>query len=87
MFRTNIKQEDMENSSNNFAENIAEDAFLMLQDSGLDLPSSNFSGPDDDEEEDGGEEEGQEDNPPLDEDIVHSPVPTQSGGRPETAGS
>ena len=78
----------MENSSNNFAENFAEDAFLSARDTGIDLPTSNFSDPDDEEEEEGGgEEEAQEDNPPLDEEIVHSPVPTQSGGRPETAGS
>lgn len=84
MFRTNIKQEVMENSSNYFAVDMTEDAILSVQDSSFDLAPVNFSGPDDEEEEEEGEEE-QDDNPPLDEEIVHSPVPTQSGGRPQTS--
>ncbi|MES2890888.1 MAG: hypothetical protein V4725_02725 [Bacteroidota bacterium] len=84
MFRTNIKKEDMENSSNYFAGNTAEDAILFGEELSFDLASANFSGPDDEEEEEAPEEE-QDDNPPLDEEIVHSPVPTQSGGRPQTS--
>ena len=76
----------MENSSNNLAENSVEDTFSTDQQFDFVEQTSFASGPDDEEEEEEpAEEEEQDDNPPLDDEIVHSPVPTQSGGRPETA--
>jgi len=76
----------MENSSNNLTEKGAEDTFST--DEHFNLAEQSFAGfGPDDEDEEPGEEEEQDDNPPLDDEIVHSPVPTQSGGRPETAGS
>ena len=72
----------MENSSNNFAENSAEDTFSTDQQFDFIEQASFATGPDDEDEEPA-EEEEQDDNPPLDDEIVHSPVPTQSGGKPE----
>ena len=43
--------------------------------------SFNNPGGDDDDEDDDEEEEsqGDDDNPPLDDEVVHSPLPTQTG--------
>ena len=74
----------MENSSNNLTEKSAEDTFSTDEQFNLAAQSLGSFGPDDEDEEPADEEE-LEDNPPLDDEVVHSPVPTQSGGRPETA--
>ena len=76
----------MENSSNNLAENSVEDTFSTDQQFDFIEQASFASGPHDEDEEPA-EEAEQDDNPPLDDEVVHSPVPTQSGGRPETAGN
>lgn len=81
----------MENSSINFAENIAEDALSEDQYSAFYTEAVDPKEPGDDEEEeeqDQDQEEdkgqsGEDDNPPLDPDVVHSPVTTQSGGMPK----
>ena len=73
----------MENSSNNLTGNSAEDTFSTDQQINFAEQSFFTSGPDDEDEEPA-EEEEQDDNPPLDDEIVHSPVPTQSGGKPQT---
>ncbi len=75
----------MENSSNNFEENMAQNSLSGMQHADADLHAADFAGPGDEDEEEESVEEPEDDNPPLDEDVVHSPVPTQSGGRPETA--
>jgi hypothetical protein len=75
----------MENSSNNFEENMTQNSLLDEQVPDSDLHAAHFDGPGDEDEEEEGGEEMEDDNPPLDEDVVHSPVPTQSGGRPEAA--
>lgn len=97
----------MENSSNNFAEDMAYATLLETQESDFNTQFADSPGPDDedeveeeqDEEESGedgeekgrgkggrkgGEESNNGDDPPLDEDVVHSPVTTQTGGRAKT---
>ncbi len=78
----------MENSINNSAENIADFTTLENHESDFNSQSFNSSGPGDEEEEEGEEESTEEgnndDNPPVDPDIVHSPVPPQTGGKPKS---
>lgn len=82
----------MENSFNNSEEEVAYTTMLHASEQGIDSQYVNDPGPEDEDEEDTEMEEGFEeeetsngdDNPPLDEDIVHSPVPTQTGGRPKS---
>lgn len=80
----------MENSLSNSVEGMVD--AMQLEDYQWELSFQDLalSGPGD-EDEDESEEEGEEDggsggnndeDPPLDEDIVHSPVPLQSGGKP-----
>ena len=75
----------MESTFNNF-ESVTD--CLLFEDQQTDFAAAqthNFPGGDD---EDGGDDEedkstGTDDgNPPLDEEVVHSPVPTQGGGKP-----
>lgn len=97
MFRIKHNYEDMENSSNYSAEEMAYSTMLGNQESGSDTQFFEDPGPDDEDEEESEEEEAQQegeeaqeaessgdDNPPLDDDIVHSPVPTKTGGRPKS---
>jgi hypothetical protein len=71
----------METSINDFAENITDVATL---ETGSDFYSYPTNSPDP-EDEGGDEEEGEdsskgsEDDPPLDEEVVHSPVPPKTG--------
>ncbi|MEO6720215.1 MAG: hypothetical protein ABIN67_07600 [Ferruginibacter sp.] len=77
----------MENSSNNFAADMACITELENYDSVFNTPFADSPGPDDEDEEEGEEAEQSEevtnddDNPPMDNEIVHSPVTTQNGGR------
>jgi len=78
----------MENSNNNF-ETLA---YTMQAEEELYFAAETnyFPGPDDEDE---GEDEDNsnadetkdagDDNPPLDDDVVHSPLTTQSGGKPK----
>ncbi|CAN5551040.1 hypothetical protein BH10BAC3_BH10BAC3_43000 [soil metagenome] len=77
----------MENSMHVFAESIL--ANSQVVDESSDLFSTNE--PDEKDEKDEEEEESddtsetaEQDDPPLDPEIVHSPVTTQSGGKPQT---
>lgn len=84
----------MENASNNFAESIADAMLLEDQYSNFNMQVVNYAEPDDEDEdviEDEVEEEdtredrsrgSDDDNPPLDKDVVHSPLRTQTGGKP-----
>ncbi len=68
---------------------------ITFEDQQLDFATQTFGlpGGEGEDEEDGDEEESNgsnkdqskgsdEDNPPIDEDVVHSPLPTQDGGKP-----
>jgi hypothetical protein len=78
----------MENSFSNSGEGMVDT--MLLEDQQLDFFAQNFNqtGPGDEEEEgseaeEEGEDKGSNDeDPPLDEEIVHSPVPLQTGGKP-----
>jgi hypothetical protein len=79
----------MENTSSYFTGNRCD--FVLLEDhqSNFDLQVMNYSGPDDKDEnenEDEGEDSNEvsgDDNPPLDDNVVHSPVLPQTGGKPQ----
>jgi hypothetical protein len=80
----------MENINNDFAENIA-DAVFEIEQSNFYLPDINSPGPGDDDDEEGDDDadkdkdkskSSNDDDPPLDEDVVHSPLTTQDGGKP-----
>jgi hypothetical protein len=84
----------METTFNNF-ETVTDSILFEDQGSYFATQTFNFPGGEgEDEEEDdqdedesngGNENQSQEsgdDNPPLDEDVVHSPLPTQDGGKP-----
>ncbi len=81
----------MENT-NNYFEGIAELTTLETQHSNLNLQAFNSTEPkDEDEGEEETEDEGGDksekpgdDNPPLDKDIVHSPLTPQTGGKPSS---
>jgi len=88
----------MENSNENFAESIAGMALPEYIEADDHSTVDSQAGPGDEDEEEepameeGGEEAGQEaaegadeDSPPLDGDVVHSPVPPQTGGSPKRA--
>ena len=80
----------MENLSSNFSEDFGYSEQLVNTDTAADSYFNGSFGPgDEDEEEDGKEaaEQPNEDDPPLDEEVVHSPVTTQTGGLPKTAPS
>ena len=74
----------MENSFDNLVDNIAFEEADFFSD------VTYAAGPGDEDEEKGEPEEeennegNESENPPLDPTIVHSPVPTQSGGKPPT---
>ncbi len=75
----------MENSMHVFAESILANSQVVNESS--ELFSSNK--PDEEDEEDAEEsddtsETEDQDDPPLDPEIVHSPVTTQTGGKPQT---
>lgn len=85
----------MENVSTDFLESTADFATLETQRIPFHLQAANSPEGDDEDEEDeeddntekedeGGDksENSDDDNPPLDKDVVHSPVTTQPGGRP-----
>lgn len=79
----------MENSSINFAENMADDTLLEAQYSVFNAQAFDPKEPGDGEEEQD-QEQGEDkstgedaDNPPLDPDVVHSPVTTEPGGNPK----
>jgi hypothetical protein len=81
----------METTFNNFES--ATDS-LIFEDQQSDFATQAFfpGGEGEDEEEDDADESNaanedqakgsDDDNPPLDEDVVHSPLPTQGGGKP-----
>ena len=77
----------MENLSSNFSEDFGYSEQLVDSDMAGDNFFVGSFGPGDDEEEGGKEEAEQpnEDDPPLDEEVVHSPVTTQTGGMPKAA--
>lgn len=80
--RFNYKYEDMENSIGNFSENTT--GFAESENQLLDFfpDAVNLAGPGDEETDEGEPEVSDEDAPPLDPTIVHSPVPPQTGGKP-----
>ena len=86
----------METTFNNF-ESVTDSILFEDQQSNFATETFGFQGGEgDDDEEDGDEDEsnagdtGNEDqdkwsddnNPPLDDEVVHSPLPTQTGGKP-----
>lgn len=77
----------MENTTNNYVESKADLTTFEDHQSNFNLQAMNSSSPneeDENEDEDKGEDsnEGSEDSdPPLDDNVVHSPVPPQTGGR------
>lgn len=83
----------MENTSTNFVESIADPIALEAQHLNFNLLSVSATEPEDEDEDDNEKEEESEggdrskgsddDNPPLDKDIVHSPLPPQTGGKPK----
>ncbi len=68
----------MENISNDFAGNITDVTTFGTMETTIQMYDANFPDPDD-EEDDDNSNEGSEDDPPLDEDVVHSPVPPKTG--------
>lgn len=77
----------MKSTFNNF-ESVADYVIFEDQQSGVATQTLEFPGG---EDEDGGDDEeddtdktkvSDDDNPPLDEEVVHSPLPTQGGGKP-----
>ena len=88
MFSFKHKNEVMENSINYSAESNADFAVIENQESDFNTQSLNLPGPGDEDEEEGAEESQEagndDDNPPVDPDIVHSPVPPQTGGKPKS---
>jgi hypothetical protein len=79
----------MENIDYDFAESIA-DGMYEIQQSNFDMLAINSPGPededendDDDKDDDKGKGSNDDNDPPLDEEVVHSPVTTQDGGRPK----
>ncbi len=82
----------MENVSTDFAESTADFTTLETQRIPFNLQAANSpEGDDEEEEEDNNEKKDEggdkttgsdDDNPPIDKDVVHSPVTTQPGGKP-----
>jgi len=71
-------------TANNF-ENLV-DTFLVEDGEYFANQTDYFPGPGDDDEDEGGEDksnEGDDDNPPLDDEVVHSPLTTETGGKPK----
>jgi hypothetical protein len=83
---TKPKNEVMENSGINFEENM-EDVLVEDQPSNFNPQGFSTPGPkgdeDEDEDEKGNNEGGDEEEPAIDPDIVHSPVPTDPGPGPK----
>ncbi len=77
----------MQISSNNSAEDMTYSTLLESYEADFNAQFVDLSGPDDEdneeEEEDGGNESDNANDPPLDEEVVHSPVPTERGGMPK----
>ena len=83
----------METTANNF-EGQTEGLIFEDAQSYFSMQTDYFPGPgDDDNNDDGGDNEdngkgnnsgADDDNPPIDEDVVHSPLTTESGGKPKT---
>ena len=79
----------MENLFFDFADGVTEATLLEDQQSDFNTHTFSSTGPgDEDDSEDKSEEEGadegnDDENPPLDSEIVHSPVTTQTGGKPK----
>lgn len=76
----------MENISDDFAENITGFAIFENINSDFYLYATNSPDPEDEDEEEDEDDDnstGSEDDPPIDEEVVHSPVPTKGGGRPK----
>ena len=67
-------------------------AVFEIEHSAFDMHASGSTEPDEDEEEDEDEEDDEEkgnddsneNDPPLDDNVVHSPLPPQTGGKPGT---
>ncbi len=88
----NHKYEDMEIATNIFAESVAEFTTSEAQHVYFNPQAFDSTGPGDDDEEEGEKETEEDedkskgsddDNPPLDKDVVHSPLNPQSGGKPK----
>ncbi len=87
----NHKYEDMEIASNIFAESVVEFTTSDAQHVHFNSQALNSQGPGDEDEEDNEKETedddnkskgSDDDNPQLDKDVVHSPLTTQTGGKP-----
>ena len=80
----------MQNTTNDYAESTTDAALLEMEQSELYVYAMNSPGPedeneDDDEDENDNSDKGKgstDDDPPIDEDVVHSPLPPQTGGKP-----
>jgi hypothetical protein len=75
----------MENTINDFAENVADVETLATTNSDFYLYASKSPDPEDEDDDEKGDDskEVSEDDPPLDEDVVHSSLPPKSGGKPK----
>lgn len=85
---TKPKNEVMENSGINFEESMADVSLVEDQQSAFNSQAFSSPGPkgddeEEDEDENGSDEGSDEENPAIDPDIVHSPVPTQPGPGPK----
>lgn len=67
----------MENLNNDFSESIVGSMFEIEQ-LGFYLSAVDSPGPEDDDDDDKGDGTGSDD-PPLDGDVVHSPLPPKTG--------
>jgi hypothetical protein len=84
----------MESTFNNF-ESIVDAITFDNQQSDFAVQTLNFPGGEDDDDSDNEDKNNgddksnaaDDDNPPLDGDVVHSPLPTQPGGKPKTGRS
>lgn len=74
----------MENTNNDFAESITNAAFETQQ-SNFDLFAIDSPGPEDEDEDEDKSKDNSgtptTDDPPIDEEVVHSPLPPQTGGK------
>lgn len=72
--------------ANDFTEDINEAATFEMETSNLYINSFDFPGPDDEDEDDESDDNNDDsaandEEPPIDKDVVHSPVPPRTGGR------
>lgn len=79
----------MENINIEFSES-ATDALFEVEQSAFDMHANDATEPDEEDEEDDNEDKNEEvgtdrsneNDPPLDDNVVHSPLPPQTGGKP-----